>query len=187
MAIEGYCSKQSVAAGEKLQIMVSTQPAAKFQIEIFRTGYYGGRGARLMTRLGPFEGQAAAACPSPTSGPCTSAAGNRAAELTIPADWPSGVYLGRLTTLPAKRRPALLAKLRGLHRSRRPPGRRSLPVQRQHVAGLQRLALQVVRLHAPQGQPGPLGRRELRSALRPRGPVLGNRQRSALGRLRRMA
>ncbi|HUT94054.1 MAG TPA: hypothetical protein VMY37_31615 [Thermoguttaceae bacterium] len=57
VAVEGYCSKQSVAAGEKLQIMVSTQPAAKFQIEIFRTGYYGGRGARLMTRLGPLEGK----------------------------------------------------------------------------------------------------------------------------------
>ena len=46
--IEGYCSKQSVVAGERLQIMVSTQPASKYQIEIFRTGYYGGRGARLI-------------------------------------------------------------------------------------------------------------------------------------------
>ena len=55
-AIEGYCSKQSVAAGETLQIMVSTQPAARFEIEIFRTGYYAGRGARLMTTLGPFYG-----------------------------------------------------------------------------------------------------------------------------------
>jgi len=43
MAIEGYCSKQSVAAGEKLQIMFATDPAEKFQIEIFRTGYYAGR------------------------------------------------------------------------------------------------------------------------------------------------
>src|SRR5512133_3621694 len=56
-AIEGYCSKQSVAAGEKLAIMVSTAPASRFQIEIFRTGYYSGRGARLMTTLGPFQGK----------------------------------------------------------------------------------------------------------------------------------
>ena len=55
--IEGYCSKQSVAAGETLQILVSTDPAEKFRIEIFRTGYYGGRGARLMTTLGPFDGK----------------------------------------------------------------------------------------------------------------------------------
>ena len=51
--IEGYCSKQSVAAGESLQIMVSTQPASKYRIEIFRTGYYGGRGARLMKTIAP--------------------------------------------------------------------------------------------------------------------------------------
>jgi len=61
---EGYCSKQSVAAGEKLQIMVSTEPAEKFQIEIFRTGYYGGCGARRMTTLGPLDGR-----PQPTPKP----------------------------------------------------------------------------------------------------------------------
>ena len=46
--------------------MVSTDPPQKFQIEIFRTGYYGGRGARLMTTLGPFEGKAQ---PTPPVGP----------------------------------------------------------------------------------------------------------------------
>ena len=37
-AIEGYCSKQSVAAGETIEFFVSTEPAASFQIEIFRMG-----------------------------------------------------------------------------------------------------------------------------------------------------
>ena len=55
--IEGYCSHQSVQAGDTLAIMVSTRPAERFRIEIFRTGYYGGRGARLMTTLGPFQGK----------------------------------------------------------------------------------------------------------------------------------
>src|SRR5437879_12835266 len=81
--------------------MVSTTPAARFHIEIFRTGYYGGRGARLMTTLGPFDGK-----PQPVP-----AIGERslheckwepAASLKIPNDWVSGVYLGRLTTLPVK-------------------------------------------------------------------------------------
>src|SRR6478609_7870256 len=56
--IEGYCSKQSVKAGESIDISVSTDPPRPFKIEIFRTGYYGGRGARLMTTLGPFKGVA---------------------------------------------------------------------------------------------------------------------------------
>jgi hypothetical protein len=98
--IEGYCAKQSVLAGEALQIMVSTDPPAPFRIEIFRTGYYGGRGARLMTTLGPLPG---AAQPVPPAGDkrlreCRWAP---ATTVTIPADWPSGVYLGRLTTVPA--------------------------------------------------------------------------------------
>ena len=33
--IEGYCSRQSVAAGEKLDIMVSTNPPRPFRIESF--------------------------------------------------------------------------------------------------------------------------------------------------------
>lgn len=99
LAIEGYCSRQSVAAGEKLQIMVSTQPASKFQIEIFRTGYYGGRGARLVTRIGPLEGKAQPT-PEPDERTMHECRWEASAELTIPADWMSGVYLGRLTTLP---------------------------------------------------------------------------------------
>src|SRR3954469_8232902 len=47
-AIEGYCSRQSVAAGETIEFMVSTNPPSRYTLEIFRSGYYGGRGARLM-------------------------------------------------------------------------------------------------------------------------------------------
>jgi hypothetical protein len=97
--IEGYCSKQSVAAGEAIDIMVSTSPPAKFQIEIFRTGFYGGRGARLMKTLGPFDGVKQ---PDPEIGPKNlhECRWKPATTLSIPPDWPSGVYLGRLTTLP---------------------------------------------------------------------------------------
>ena len=55
--IEGYCSHQSIEAGQTLQIMVSTNPPGQFEIEIFRMGYYGGRGARRVTVLGPFKGK----------------------------------------------------------------------------------------------------------------------------------
>ena len=95
--IEGYCSKQSVKAGETIDIMVSTAPARRFTIDIFRMGYYGGRGARLMTKLGPFDGK-----PQPTPEPgeknLHECRWEPTTRLTIPADWPSGVYLGRLTT-----------------------------------------------------------------------------------------
>ncbi len=94
--IEGYCSRQSVSAGEPIDIMVSTNPAQRFSIEIFRMGYYGGAGARLMTTLGPFQGQTQ---PDPDVGPrrLRECRWEPTTRLVIPADWPSGVYLGRLT------------------------------------------------------------------------------------------
>jgi len=94
--IEGYCSRTSVRAGETITFHVSTNPPSSFTLDIYRTGYYGGSGARLMTRLGPFKG---ATQPDPPIGqkrvrdcqwePCTS--------LKIPANWLSGVYVGKLT------------------------------------------------------------------------------------------
>lgn len=97
--IEGYCSKQSVMAGETIDIMVSTDPVRQFGIEIFRTGYYGGKGARLMQKLGPFQGKAQV-IPGPGSKDIHECRWDIATQLTIPKDWISGVYLGRLTTLP---------------------------------------------------------------------------------------
>ena len=97
--IEGYCSRQSVKAGESIDIKVSTNPARQFEVEIFRMGYYGGRGARLMTKLGPFQGkvQAEPAIGEKNLHECEWEA---SVTLAIPENWLSGVYLGRLTTLP---------------------------------------------------------------------------------------
>ncbi|WP_390622664.1 N,N-dimethylformamidase beta subunit family domain-containing protein [Tautonia rosea] len=97
--IEGYCSKQSVKAGESIDLMISTDPPRPFTVEIFRMGYYGGRGARLMTTLGPIEG-IAQPIPEPGEKNVHECRWKPSATVTIPDDWVSGVYLGRLTTIP---------------------------------------------------------------------------------------
>jgi hypothetical protein len=94
--IEGFASRTSVRPGESIAFQVSTNPASSFTIDLYRLGYYQGHGGRFLTRLGPFSG---AVQPDPPVGekrlrecrwePC--------ATLTIPEDWPSGVYLGKLT------------------------------------------------------------------------------------------
>ncbi len=94
--IEGYCTRTSVKAGQEIGFCVSTAPASAFTIDLYRLGYYGGAGGRHMRTLGPFDGRPQ---PVPPVGearlrecrwePCTT--------LTIPADWPSGVYLGKLS------------------------------------------------------------------------------------------
>jgi hypothetical protein len=93
--IEGYCSHQSVEAGQTLRFFVSTDPARRFTIDLYRMGYYGGAGGRHMTQLGPFRGNAQ---PEPEVGPkrLRECRWEPQAELKIPQGWPSGVYLGRL-------------------------------------------------------------------------------------------
>lgn len=93
--IEGYVSRQSVRAGETLDFFVSTNPASSFRIDLFRLGYYGGKGGRRVASLGPFEGKVQ---PTPPIGPerLRESRWEKCATLTIPGDWPSGVYLGKL-------------------------------------------------------------------------------------------
>jgi hypothetical protein len=99
--IEGFASKQSVAAGETIELKVSTRPASNFKVEIFRSGYYGGLGARKIHELGPLQGVAQKR-PEPSQGSkrLIECAWETTAEVKIPDDWVSGVYLARLTTLP---------------------------------------------------------------------------------------
>ena len=95
-AVEGYCSANSVRAGDSLKIMVSTNPVSAFKLEIFRTGYYNGDGGRLMrtydalpgvTQLDPGVGESY----------LRECQWDPSVEFDIPADWISGVYLGKLT------------------------------------------------------------------------------------------
>ena len=94
--IEGYCSANSVRAEEKLQIMVSANPESAFQLEIFRTGYYNGDGARLMKRFDSLKGITQ---PDPPVGEnyVRECQWEPSVEFEIPKDWLSGVYLGKLT------------------------------------------------------------------------------------------
>ena len=92
--IEGYCSKNSVSAGDTLTFFVSS--TAPFVIDIYRMGFYGGTGARLMHQTGIIPGgkredppvgeMQLRDCDWPPS-----------LMFTIPNDWLSGVYIGKLT------------------------------------------------------------------------------------------
>jgi hypothetical protein len=96
--IEGFVSHTSAVAGDRVSFFVSTEPADTYRLDIFRMGYYSGKGARLMRSLAPLKGITQ---PTPADGErnlveCKWKAG---ATLTIPADWVSGVYLGKLSTV----------------------------------------------------------------------------------------
>jgi hypothetical protein len=96
--IEGYCSHRSVRAGDTVTFHVSTNPPSRFTLDIFRSGYYGGNGGRLVKQLGEYSGRVQ---PAPPIGAkrLRKCEWDVSAELQIPRDWLSGVYLGKLMAL----------------------------------------------------------------------------------------
>ncbi len=98
--IEGYVSHQSVRAGETLEFFISTDPARRFTIDLYRLGYYGGKGGRHLASLDPFDGKTQPVPEMQPENRLRECRWEPSASLEIPADWPSGAYLGKLTTLP---------------------------------------------------------------------------------------
>jgi hypothetical protein len=94
--IEGYCSHTSVRAGDSLDIFLSANPATDVTIDFYRIGYYGGKGGRHVMRAGPF---AVKTQPTPPVGEnrLRECRWEQTTRLTIPRDWVSGVYLGKLS------------------------------------------------------------------------------------------
>jgi hypothetical protein len=96
MSIEGFASKTSVMPGESIDFKISMDPPGKFLIDIYRMGYYGGTGGRHMARLGSFAGSPQP-LPMMTIERLRECNWETATSFTIPKDWPSGVYLGKLS------------------------------------------------------------------------------------------
>lgn len=95
-AIEGYVSKTSVRPGESVSFHVSTNPASPYSIELYRLGYYQGHGGRLVWKSDSLKGRVQADPPTGEKR-LRECAWESDVSLTIPADWVSGVYLGKLT------------------------------------------------------------------------------------------
>lgn len=94
--IKGYPSATSANHGESLTFFVDTE-AADFDILIYRTGYYGGIGARLVDTVNQVKGQKQPDCSSNfNTGLSTCANWSPSYTFTVPEEWVSGVYFAKL-------------------------------------------------------------------------------------------
>jgi hypothetical protein len=97
--IEGYSTQCSVRPGERLELCVSTRPAARYRIVVYRLGWYGGRGARALAEHpagGDLQGTPREV-PDPRPGPHIDAARWPVTDaIPIDPEWATGVYLARL-------------------------------------------------------------------------------------------
>jgi hypothetical protein len=96
--IEGFASRASVRPGERIDLLVSTDPPTPYVIDLYRLGYYQGTGGRHLLHLGPFKGQAQ---PTPPVGEerLRECRWEKGVTLDVPKNWVSGVYLGKLSAL----------------------------------------------------------------------------------------
>lgn len=96
--IQGFASAVSVNKGQSIAFYVTVHPSQPYTMDIYRMGWYEGKGGRLMQHIGPLAGIAQPPCP------LTQATGlvechwsaPQAARLTVPPSWTSGIYLVHL-------------------------------------------------------------------------------------------
>jgi hypothetical protein len=94
-ALAGYGSRISVNRGESIDFFVTTT-APSLAIDIYRTGWYGGVGARKVLSLGSFPGLHQPIPPPDAVTGMIACNWTKTATLNVPANWTTGVYLARL-------------------------------------------------------------------------------------------
>jgi hypothetical protein len=94
--IQGFATQISVNAGETESFKVKTT-ATSYRLDIYRMGYYGGSGARLITSVNPVGRQTQPACISDsTTGLVDCGNWTVSASWAVPANAVSGIYFARL-------------------------------------------------------------------------------------------
>lgn len=95
-SIEGYAWPESAAAGETLNFYIRTD-APHYTLSIFRTGYYGGLGARLINRVENLESNPQPTCErNRQTGLISCANWSPTYSFVVPDDWVSGIFLAVL-------------------------------------------------------------------------------------------
>lgn len=95
--IKGYASATSVNKGGTIDLYVSVNPAQQYTIDVYRMGWYGGTGGRLMQSLGSFSGTTQ---PKPTADSTYGLIDcnwSSSYTLSVPTTWTDGIYLAILT------------------------------------------------------------------------------------------
>jgi hypothetical protein len=95
--IKGYASSASVNHGEKLVLHVSVQPVQTYSVDVFRMGWYAGKGGRLLQHLGPLPGAHQAACPNDRATGLIACRWTPSTTVDVARNWTSGFYMAVLT------------------------------------------------------------------------------------------
>jgi hypothetical protein len=96
--IAGFANKMSLNRGETVQFRINVQSGANYTIKIYRIGYYGGNGARLMdnnfgTKTGTVQPNGIT---DATTGKLDCSNWSVSASWVIPSNAVSGLYIAKI-------------------------------------------------------------------------------------------
>jgi hypothetical protein len=94
--IQGYASSPSVQQGQSISFFVSTT-SSSFKASIYRMGWYGGKGARLLESIPSMPGFKRKVPKPQNSTGLIACFWPKSFALTVPTTWISGIYLVKLT------------------------------------------------------------------------------------------
>lgn len=97
LQVKGYASATSVESGEQITFFASVRPVQALKLDIYRLGWYGGKGGRIMLGGAWLPGLAQPACPIDWMIGLRVCDWQPTLRLTIPTTWVSGLYLAVLT------------------------------------------------------------------------------------------
>ncbi len=113
--VDGYVSDQEILAGRVERFYVNAPHARWVRVELFRMGWYGGRGGRLVLRSGERPATAQRPCHHDDRTGLTECRWHPTWSVRLPASLVSGVYIGKLVTSAGAQRDCLFVV-----RARRP-------------------------------------------------------------------
>ncbi|MGO9322422.1 MAG: N,N-dimethylformamidase beta subunit family domain-containing protein [Solirubrobacteraceae bacterium] len=95
-AISGYVAEQAIAAGESEGVYVSAPHARTVTVQVYRMGWYGGRGGRLVLQSAPLPAGSQPPCAHRFATGLTECRWHATLTFPIPTALASGVYLVKL-------------------------------------------------------------------------------------------
>jgi len=101
--VEGYVAEQAVAPGQSERIYVRAPGARSARVDIYRMGWYGGLGGRLMARTGQLRVRDQPPCAHRSRTGLTECHWHPTLTFTVPQALPSGVYIAKLSAGSAQR------------------------------------------------------------------------------------
>ena len=94
--VEGYASVTSAAPGDAVTLFVNASEPRSVTWQLYRLGYYGGSGGRLVAVGDPFPVAPQAPCPVDATTGMVECAWQPSASVTIDDSWVTGQYLFKL-------------------------------------------------------------------------------------------